>query len=383
METVTSGYCTPVPPVDPMPSTPSLDLAVIAGVRFATQEPHAGGLERHTDTLARELTRLGHTVTVFAGSREEMEGHDVPYVIEPLVEKRYEPSAAARADVSMPVDRFMIEHDAYLDVVDHLERFDAVHNNSLHYLPVVTPMLRPIVHTLHTPPTPWLESAYRVREERRSRRSTAFTNSHVASVSFSNASQWRHHVDQVIHNGVELDRWRPGPGGQYAVWSGRIVPEKGLHLAIEAASMAGIDLLIAGPIHDSTYFDQEIRPRLPHRTSAYLGHLRLEELATLIADAAVAVVTPCWEEPFGLVAAEALACSTPVAAFDRGALAEIVTDQVGALAAASDVAGLSRAIVDASGKDRFSCRRRAVDHFSAAVMASRYISAYVDAGASR
>jgi glycosyltransferase involved in cell wall biosynthesis len=283
----------------------------------------------------------------------------------------------------MPADRFMIEHDAYLDVVDHLDRFDAVHNNSLHYLPVVTPISRPIVHTLHTPPTPWLESAYRVRDDRRQRRGTVSTSSHVASVSMANASQWQHHVDEVIHNGVELDRWRAGLGGHYAVWSGRIVPEKGLHLAIEAASLAGIDLLIAGPIHDRRYFDHEIRPRLVDRTSTYLGHLRLDELATLTAGAAVAVVTPCWEEPFGLVAAEALACATPIAAFDRGALVEIVTDEVGALAAANDQAGLSRAIVDACGKDRSSCRRRAVARFSAAVMASRYVSAYVDAGACR
>ncbi len=318
VQRVVSGYPIRVPHLDPSASTPQLDLAIIAGVRFTTEEPHAGGLERHTDTLARELTRLGHRVTVFAGSREEFDGHDVPYVIKPLVERRYEPTDAARADISMPADHFMVEHDAYLDVLDRLDSFDAVHNNSLHYLPVVTPTTRPIVHTLHTPPTPWLESAYRVRDERRDRRRNVCAESHVASVSNSNASQWRHHVDQVIHNGVELHRWRPGPGGKYAVWSGRIVPEKGLHLAIDAAELAGIDLLIAGPIHDRVYFDAEIRPRLDDRTSEYLGHLRLDELATLTAGAAVAVVTPCWEEPFGLVAAEALACATPIAAFDRG-----------------------------------------------------------------
>lgn len=359
-----------------------LKIAVVAGVRFTSEEPHAGGLERHTDTLARELTALGHDVTVFAGSSEELDGGNVPYTIEPLVTKRYEPSPDARADVSMPPDRFMIEHDAYLDVLDRLDDFDAVHNNSLHYLPVVTPSPRPFVHTLHTPPTPWLESAYRIRDERRTRRLGAFANSLVASVSRSNATQWHHVVDRVIHNGVQLDRWQPGDGGEAALWSGRIVPEKGLHLAVDAATRAHMKLRIAGPIHDQAYFDAQIAPRIARSTdSVYLGHLHLDDLAREIALAAVAVITPCWDEPFGLVAAEALACATPVAAFDRGALAEIVTDDVGALANRDDVDGLAAAMRTASERARPPCRQRAEALFSARVMAGRYVTAYRRAGA--
>lgn len=350
----------------------SMNVAILAGVRFSTTEPHAGGLERHTDTLARELVALGHAVTVFAGSRDMHGEHDVPYEIEPLVDTHYQVSSTARADVSMPADLFMIEHDAYLDVLGRLDDFDVVHNNSIHYLPVVTPSRTPLVHTLHTPPTPWLESAYRIRDQRRH----GFENSHVASVSMSNASQWQHHVDQVVHNGVQLERWQPGPGGDDAVWSGRIVPEKGLHLAIDAAKAAGIRLVIAGPVHDRDYFDTLIRPHLQPGVTEYVGHLRLDGLAVLTASAVVAVITPCWEEPFGLVAAEALACATPIAAFDRGALGEIVTDEVGALAAADDVDGLAAAIVSAVSKDRAACRSRAIDNFSASVMATKYVSAY-------
>lgn len=360
------------------PST-TLRIAIVAGVRFATDEPHAGGLERHTDTLARELVAMGHDVTVLAGSRQEVDGLCVPYGIEPLVERRYAATAEARADVSMPADRFMIEHDAYLDVVGRLDDFDVVHNNSLHYLPVVTASRRPVVHTLHTPPTPWLESAYRIRAER-STRASVFDNSRVASVSHSNAAQWCHHVDQVVHNGVELDRWLPGAGtGGYAVWSGRLVPEKGLHLAMDAAEHAGIDLEIAGPLHDRTYFDSEIAPRLRRRRqAAYRGHLRLRELADLTADAAVAIVTPQWEEPFGLVAAEALACGTPVAAIDRGALREILDDDVGALSTGVSPDRLAAAIEAALRCDRRACRDRAVDHFGASVMARQYVTAYTD-----
>ena len=354
-------------------------IAVVAGVRFTTEEPHAGGLERHTDTLARELVRLGHDVTVFAGSREELHDRDDPgvtYRIEPLVERRFVASAAARADVSMPPERFMAEHDAYLDVMDRLDDFDAVHNNSLHYLPVVTPSRTPVVHTLHTPPTPWLESAYRIREGRRER-DAAHRDGCVASVSAANAAQWGSTVDRVIHNGVELDRWCHGDGGPGAVWSGRIVPEKGPHLAIDAAVRAGLGLRIAGPVHDRAYYDDEIAPRLrAHPTVEYVGHLRIDELGALIAQSAVAVITPRWEEPFGLVAAEALACGTPVAAFDRGALAEIVADDVGALATPDDVDALAEAIVAASTRDRSTCRQRAEERFGSATMARHYVEAY-------
>lgn len=355
-------------------------IAVLAGVRFTTEEPHAGGLERHTDTLARELVALGNDVTVFAGSRQELDGHDVPYAIEPLVDRRYEPSNLARADVSMPADRFMIEHDAYLDVLDRLDDFDAIHNNSLHYLPVITRSKTPVVHTLHTPPTPWLESAYRIRNERAERCSGTYANSVVASVSKSNATQWEHHVDDVIYNGVQLERWSAGCGGDGAVWSGRIVPEKGLHHAIDAARIAGMSLRIAGPIHDTDYFDTEIAPRLTS-SATYLGHLRLDELAQLTGEAAVAVVTPCWEEPFGLVAAEALACATPVAAFERGALSEIVIDDVGSLALPDDANSLATAMRTAVERSRSACRQRAVDRFSASVMASVYMGAYERASA--
>lgn len=355
----------------------ALDIAILAGVRFSTKEPHAGGLERHTDTLARELVRAGHVVTVFAGSREEISRQDVPYRIEPLVERRYVVSGTARADVSMPADRFMIEHDAYLDVLDRLDRFDVVHNNSLHYLPVVTPTGPPIVHTLHTPPTPWLESAYRIRGERIRRRRHG--RSRVVSVSHSNASQWTHDVDSVVHNGVQVERWRSGPGGSAAVWSGRLVPEKGVHLALDAARIAGIDLFIAGPQHDVEYFEAEVRPRLKSGPGEYLGHLGLDELATLTAHAAVAVVTPCWSEPFGLVAAEALSSATPVAAFDCGALREVVTPDVGALAPGGDVDALAAAIGSALDVERRACRRRAVDHFSAATMTKHYVTEYTAA----
>lgn len=144
-------------------------------------------------------------------------------------------SDLARADVSVPPEAFMQEHDAYLDLSTRFNElgFDIVHNNSLHYLPVLSDRRQPTVHTLPTPPTPWLESAHRIR-------GTCDHRSVVVSVSHQNAVHWQGLVDRVIHNGADLDTWVTGVGeGAYALWSGRLVPEKGAHFAIAAARSAG------------------------------------------------------------------------------------------------------------------------------------------------
>ena len=96
----------------------------------------------------------------------------------------------------------------------------------------------------------------------------------------------------------------------------------------------------------------------------------------MVADAAVALVTPCWEEPFGLVAIEALACGTPVAGFARGALPEILDDRSGALAAPGDAADLAERIAAAMRLRRADCRRRAERRFSLAAMIGAYLGAY-------
>ena len=172
-------------------------------------------------------------------------------------------------------------------------------------------------------------------------------------------------------NGVDLDTWRVGPGGDDAVWTGRIVPEKAPHLAIDAARLAGLPLRLLGPIHDVNYFDEQVGPRLG-RDIEYLGHGSAATVAEIVGRSGVAVITPTWEEPFGLVVAEALACGTPVAGFARGALPELVDPDTGVLVSAGDVAALAQAMTAATRLDRSACRRRAVDRFSATRMVDDY-----------
>lgn len=325
-------------------------IGVIAHLKYPIAEPFAGGLEMHTHLLCQQLRRKGHAVTLFAATRSDPE-----LGLEAICDQTElaKVGAAEASDIA-----FFKEHHAYLALMGRLRRsaFDVIHNNSLHYLPVsmaeTLPM--PMVTTLHTPPFCWLESG--VRE---SRAATA----RFVSVSEAVRRQWSHvrPIDQVIPNGIDLQRfaWRDRcKGPRHLIWFGRIVPEKGLHLALDAAALTGIPLRFAGPILDEGYFASEIAPRLTSKT-LYLGHLDHDALSQQVGAAAAFVCTPRWDEPYGLVVAEALACGTPVAAFARGAIPDILSRDCGALARPDDVEDLARAITEAVGLSRSACRARA------------------------
>ena len=345
-----------------------LRIGLIGSVRFPQRPPFAGGLEAHTWMLAEGLRDRGHEVTLF--------GTDAPDgCAVRLVTADWSPSETDRTDVSSVPAEIVSEHHAYLKILRSLALgevvVDVVHNNSTHQLPLAMAALlpAPMVTTLHTPPTPWLESALAVCESQ---------TGHVVSVSHANAAQWAPGtVDEVIGNGVDCSLWRPRPDvrPEGAAWFGRLVPEKAPHLAIDAARAAGLGIDLAGPVHDRRYFEREIAPRMGDHVR-YLGHLGREGCAELVAGAEVCVVTPVWAEPFGFVVAEALACGTPVAGFAAGAVPELVDRSVGRLAPVGDVARLAAAILDARDLDRDACRRHAIERFSLDTMVDRYAAAF-------
>ena len=346
-----------------------LRIALVAGVRFPIAEPFAGGMEAHTWTLASLLTRRGHEVTVFAGN-----GSDPALGrLEILDDIGFAPSARARGDVSMPPEQFLREHHAYQRLMLRLARdqsFDVVQLNCLHYLPVAMAdiLARPPVLSLHTPPTPWLESAlYGGRRIR------------PVAVSQWTARAWQPALGTipVISNGVDLDIWAPGPGGAHAVWTGRLVPEKGAHLAIDAAAEAGVPLVLAGPAPDLDYFDEQIAPRLG-RDATWVGHLTHRDLVALVGSSGVAVVTPCWDEPYGLVVAESLAVGTPVAAFARGAVPDVISPASGRLAEPGNVGALANAIRAAMPLQRSAVRARAEQSCDVHRMVDAYVELYRD-----
>ncbi|MFC4786496.1 glycosyltransferase [Nocardioides sp. MAHUQ-72] len=344
-------------------------ICLVAASSFPVREPFAGGLEAMTHALARGLVARGHEVSLFAGA-----GSDPALPVAVLPCPVFEPSEQSLSDVNAPPRRWIEEHHAYLGLMLELarsagDRFDVVHNNSLHHLPVAmaSTLPVPVVTSLHTPPLPWLESAVALSPG----------VSRFAAVSRATARAWSHVVASTpILNGIPVDAWSLGRGDGPAVWSGRIVPEKAPHEAMDACRLAGLPLVLAGPVGDPLYYEREVVPRLG-RSAVHVGHLDHRALDRLLGQATVALVTPAWDEPYGLVAAEAMACGTPVAGYRRGALPEVVPDEVGVLVDPGDVDALAAAVGDAAGRSRTTTRRHALEHCCLDRMLDDYEKLYV------
>ncbi|MCJ2052160.1 glycosyltransferase family 4 protein [Methylobacterium sp. J-070] len=342
-----------------------MKIAVLAHLKYPIGQPYAGGLEMHTHLLTVALRRRGHDVTLFA-SRGSDPALDPVMLCEPTGDALLDPEHEEAIDRA--------EENAYRRMMEMIAAggFDLVHNNSLHALPLreSARLGLPWITVLHTPPFESLVAGV----------VQADPDMAFLAVSPSLAQEWARLVPgaQVIDNGVDLSTFafsEQTDAPPFAFWSGRIVPEKGLHLAIDAARAAGLPLTFAGPILNPSYWAAEIAPRLgPDLT--HLGHLPHRDLAHHIGRARVAIVSPRWEEPFGLVVAEALACGTPVAAFRRGAMPDILDASCGRLARPDDPQDLAIAIREAAGLSRRACRDRAEALYDATAMTDRYLEAY-------
>lgn len=345
---------------------PTMRIAIIAHLKYAIREPFAGGLEMHTHMLARALRTRGHAVTMFASTRS-----DADLGVEPICDETslLETGIAEANDVA-----FFREHHAYLQLMTELRSrsFDIIHNNSLHYLPVsmAETITIPMLTTLHTPPFCWLESGIRINRGKM----------HYVAVSEATAKMWSHVAlaDDVIPNGIDLGHFpfrALSAEEPYLVWYGRIVPEKGLDHAIDAARLAGMALRIAGPVSDTVFYNEKILPRLGGNV-VHVGHLAHDELASLVGGARAALCTPRWEEPYGLVVAEALACGTPVAAYRRGGVPALLNSECGALAEPDDVTALAAAAIAATRLNRVACRAHAELNCDAERMVDQYEKVY-------
>ncbi|EMI15778.1 glycosyl transferase, group 1 family protein [Rhodopirellula maiorica SM1] len=347
-----------------------MKIGVIGHLKHAIAKPYAGGLESFTHSYIRALVDRGHDVTLFASGDS-----DPALPLDPIV------PTATIAESRRRLGRVhtpwveCVEDEAYESLMVRLAAadFDVIHNHSLSPIPLRFASIQPtrMITTLHTPVLPRMQSEL---ESRGSENCGEFVN-----ISEANAAVWRHWIpnQRIIHNGVDTRFWKNccAPKQRRAIWFGRILPDKGTHLAIAAAQRAGLPIDIVGPIADQDYFDAEVSPKLSP-SCVYLGHKTHEELCELVSRAAVALVTPCWDEPFGLVVAEALACGTPVAAFARGALPELITPSVGRLAAPGDVPALAAATRDALCLAGEVCRRVAQEKYSFDRMVSHYETLY-------
>jgi glycosyltransferase involved in cell wall biosynthesis len=229
----------------------------------------------------------------------------------------------------------------------------------------------PVVVSLHLPLSWYQQSALR----------SITPNIHLVCVSKSQAATAMPgvRIDRIIPNGIDLSQFHPSKRkSDYAVVMSRMCPEKGVHLAIEAAERAGVNLIIAGSVFEyrehREYFDSAIAPRLSSRIR-FIGPVGGDRKAHLLAGARCLIVPSLAPETSSLVAMEALASATPVIAFPNGAMRELISfGRTGFLV--DSVEEMAEAIGKAGQIETQTCRREAEQRFSSESVASHYFDLY-------
>jgi glycosyltransferase involved in cell wall biosynthesis len=334
-------------------------VAIVAPLVSAIREPQRGGSQAFVSDLARGLVAKGHEVDLYCASGSEVPGVrvvDTGVDPEALAATLYRASGPAADGAPAAEEAFAGVYAAIREV-----RYDVVHNHAFDppAVRLATSIRPPVVHTLHLPPDAAVAGA--LREVARSDRAPT-----VSVVSAAQAGAWRRvvAVDAILPPLVptRLIRWSPS-AGQNAVFAGRLSPEKGAIEAIEIARMAGVQIGVYGDPYDAEYSRERIEPRRADAGVSLHDGVPRTTIWEVMARAAVVLCPARWEEPFGMVAAEAQACGTPVVAFDRGALREVILDGVtGFLVAPDDVSAAADAVRKATRLSRSHCRDHAERH---------------------
>jgi len=318
-------------------------IAVVASPVTPLRPAQLGGAQAFVCDLAAGLARRGHHVRLFCTEGSDVPGVELVTVSAPrdAAAALVMPGGGAAPPPSLGVTA------ALASMFDALRsaRFDGVSQHAFDAPAFELARGLPVLHTLHLPPiVPAVVSAASGVEQRR-----------LTTVSGACRAAWRAagvEVGHVLHNGVE-DLPVVGPPEQAALVAGRISPEKGIEHALAAARAAGLSVRVAGAQYDPGY-DVDLAG------AERLGSLTRRDLRSVMARSAVTICAVRWDEPFGMVAAEAQMAGCPVAAYRRGALPEVVEEGVsGALAAPDDVAALGDAVRRCLALDREAVRASA------------------------
>lgn len=328
-----------------------LRVAVLAPIAWRVPPVHYGPWEQFASLLTEGLVAKGHEVTLFATGNSRTNATLVSVVPHGWSEG---PDVDTKATECLHIAA----------VFERAEEFDVIHNG-FDFLPLTYSELveTPVVTTIHGFSSPSIVPVYERYDDR------------CAYVAISDADRHpRLRYAATIHHGIDTDALAlHGTPGEHLLFFGRIHPDKGTATAIAVARRAGRPLLIAGIVHDQAYFDREVAPHLDGVQTTYLGPVRAAERRAVLGGAHALLHLIDFDEPFGYSVAESLACGTPVVAFDRGSMRELVDhgatgfvvhDHDEAVAAVGRVDELDRAHVRDTAVARFG-RDRMVDQYVA------------------
>jgi glycosyltransferase involved in cell wall biosynthesis len=328
-------------------------VAMLAPISWRVPPRHYGPWERFVSLLTEGLVARGVDVTLFASGDSLTAAR-----LASVVPRGWSEDPGLDAKVSECL------HIA--QVFERAGEFDLIHN-SFDFLPLTYSGLvsTPVLTTIHGFSSPKIVPVY----ERYNR-----TNTYVA---ISNAD--RHPaLDYLatIYHGIDAGalHLHPAPGA-YLLFFGRIHPDKGAAECVEVAARVGMPLVIAGIIQDQAYFDARVAPHIDGDRVRFLGPVRAEDRAEILGGAAALLHLIGFDEPFGLSVVEAMACGTPVIAFRRGSMPELIDDtRTGFLVETVEQA--VAAVGAACELDRPAIRAEAVARFGQDRMVEEYLAAY-------
>ncbi len=337
----------------------SLTILSVAYPLAPVSPDASGGAEQVLSMLDRGIVEAGHRSLVVAQEGSMVAGTLVPLpVISGQLDEtaKLKAQAATRSVIGSALARFPV---------------DVVHLHGIDFHAYLPPLGLPVLATLHLPPSWYPAEALRP----------------------SRPDTWLHCVSDVQHaacsegprllppipNGIDVEALKARHARRgHAMFLGRICPEKGVHVALEAAKAAGVSLLIAGEVFPyeahQRYFEEELRPRLDSQRR-FIGPVGFARKRRLLTAARCVLVPSLAPETSSLVAREAAACGTPVIAFPNGALADAVEHgRTGFLV--KDAASMAQAIGRAGEIDPDACRRAARLRFGKERMIAAYLNLY-------
>lgn len=356
----------------------NVKIAHIAPPWFAIPPKNYGGTEIVIYNLVEEQVAQGHDVTLYAPGDAKTSAKLISFFPLSLIDSGVPWQAHLKA--------FYHLYEAVEDIKK--KNFDIVHthlssSSDLYLFPLMAALETPHIMTLHSRfpfdhlPNGWVGDADDLYMQWSSSMPMVAISEHArAEVPYAL------NFVGVVHHGLPMEQYPMvrKKRGDFFVWLGRILPDKGTHLAIKAAKDAGVPIILAGTVdrhvHESVrYFQDEIKSLVDNKQVRYIGPVKMTEKINLL-NRARGFLNPIeWEEPFGMVMIEAMALGCPVISFARGAATElIVHGRTGFLV--HDVDEMTQFIPRIDEIDREITRQHVVEHFSVRVMADKYTSIY-------
>lgn len=336
---------------------------MLSPIHWRTPPRSYGPWEQIASDITEELVRRGHEVTLYATADSITTAKLKSIAPYPLLEQ-------SGKDLDDKLYGLMHMAMAYEDAGD----FDIIHNHYDGYPLVMSKLVDiPVVSTVHGFSSPHIHQLYR-----------RYDNVSYVSISYADRlhcpeMNW---VENVYH-GLHISDWPANYQPEdWIGFIGRVHPFKGTHLAIEAAKKSGEILKIAGSIDENDpvvldYWEQAIKPQIDDKQVIYLGEVSGPDRLEFYQKAKATLVPITWEEPFGLVLIESMAVGTPVIAFGRGSVPEVVEDGVGGwVVAPDDIDAMADAIGKIDQLDRSAVRKHAEENFSVGTMVDQYEALY-------